>query len=83
MDGRNRIYARGIRHTAKKQKNVYQEQVDKIFKKQMSYLTGEAPLDDDSDLEDPRNEYHVKGREQHQNDSDDEGQETRKFIIEI
>ena len=91
MDDKNKRYARGIRHTAKKQRNVYHEQVDKFFKQQMIYLTGEKKLHDDSDQEDPCKDFIIpmagedkEGKREMVDSEDDGGDiEMRKFVIEI
>lgn len=90
-DNKNRIYARGIRHTAKKQKNVYHEQVDKFFKKQMQYLTHDRTYHDDSDHEDPADKIDVPALSTWavQNYDDGSGDEAftdpdqRRFIVEV
>jgi len=35
-------FARGVRFTSKKQREMYQKRVNEIFKKQMSYLSKET-----------------------------------------
>lgn len=35
-------FARGVRFTSKKQREMYQKQVNDIFKKQMGYLSKES-----------------------------------------
>lgn len=51
-DDRNKRYARGIRYTSKTQREQYHKHVDKLFTKQMIYLTGRKQLHDESDYED-------------------------------
>lgn len=42
MEGEMKKFARGVRFTSKKQREMYQKQVNDIFKKQMSYLSKES-----------------------------------------
>lgn len=43
LDGEMKKFARGVRFTSKKQREMYQKQVNDIFKKQISYLQAENP----------------------------------------
>lgn len=45
-------FARGVRFTSKKQKEMYQKQINDIFKKQINNLRAENPyINDQSDSE--------------------------------
>mmetsp|Transcript_2121 Transcript_2121/g.2007 ORF Transcript_2121/g.2007 Transcript_2121/m.2007 type:complete len:85 (+) Transcript_2121:367-621(+) len=42
-EGDMKKFARGVRFTSKKQREMYQKQVNDIFKKQINYLSSENP----------------------------------------
>jgi len=59
IEGENKKFARGVRFTSKKQREMYQKQVNDIFKKQIHYLQQESG-DVFNDLSD------VESKDQHQ-----------------
>ncbi len=61
VEGDMKKFARGVRFTSKKQREMYQKRVNEIFKKQMSYLSKENNdfLQDISDSE-TRDQYQRK-----------------------
>jgi hypothetical protein len=91
-DKKTARYARGIRYTAKTQREMYHKQVDELFKTQMIYLTGRHQLQDESDYEDPCDQFTIPAFSHNNHDDealDPAGDELfsqsdpKKFMIEI